>query len=103
MLHDPSLEPVRAALGMRGDDDLVRAEGAERILDRLQRVSVPDLSPCLDARSRELREALFEALLSCGARAVVVGHPVSNRGVQCGRDDEHFLANVEASLENRGP
>src|SRR6266566_6991363 len=103
ILDHPALEPVRPAFGMRGDDDLVRAEGAERILDRLHRVSVSDLSPRLDARVGELVEALFEALLSCRPRAVVVGHPVPKRGVQRGRYDEHFRAHAVAPLENRGP
>ena len=32
---DAALEPVRAALGVRRDEDLIGAEGAQRILDRL--------------------------------------------------------------------
>jgi len=32
---DVALEPVRAALRMRRDDDLVGAERAQRVLDRL--------------------------------------------------------------------
>ena len=51
-LDDAALEPVRAALGMRGDDDLVRAEGPERVLDRLQRIAVADLALRLDAGGR---------------------------------------------------
>ena len=71
ILDDAALEPVRPAFGMGGDDDLVRAEGAKRILDRLQGVSVADLSPRFHASLGELREAPFEALLSGSPRVVV--------------------------------
>ena len=37
LADDAALQPARAALGVRRDDDLVRAERAERVLDRLQR------------------------------------------------------------------
>ena len=46
---DVALEPVRAAFGVRRDDDLVRTEGAQRVLDRLERVAVADLAPAVDA------------------------------------------------------
>src|SRR3972149_8125684 len=42
---DPALEPVRTTLRVRRDDDLVRAERAQRILDRLQRGGVAGLAP----------------------------------------------------------
>src|SRR5438552_2802996 len=103
ILYDPPLEPVRPALGMRGDDDLVCAKGAECIVYRLHGVSVADLSPRFDARLPELSEALVESLLSGTARAVFVGHPVPKWGVPCRRHDEHLLANVQALLQNRGP
>src|SRR5439155_6663650 len=71
MLDDPTLEPVRPAFGVRGDDDLVCAEGPERILDRLQRVSVPDLSPRFDADRAELSKAPLQARLGGCPRAVL--------------------------------
>ena len=43
------LEPVRAAFRVGRDDDLVGPEGADRVLDRLQRVGVADLAARLDA------------------------------------------------------
>ena len=54
--HDAPLEPVRPALGMRRDHDLVGAEGAQRVLHRLQRIAVADLAARLDAGRREPRE-----------------------------------------------
>src|SRR6185437_17038246 len=65
VLDDAALEPVRAALRMRGDDDLVRPERPERVLDRLQRIAVADLAARLHARLRQLRKAPVEAFL-CG-------------------------------------
>ena len=59
---DASLQPVRAALGMRRDHDLVGAEGAERVLHRLQRVTVADLAARLHAVALELGQAAVEPL-----------------------------------------
>ncbi len=59
---DVSLEPVRAALRMGGDHDLVGAEGAERVLDRLERITVPNRAFRLNAVQPELREACIEPL-----------------------------------------
>src|SRR5919204_3594076 len=44
LLHDAALEPVRAPFRMRGQDDLVGAEGAEGVLDRLEGIAVADLA-----------------------------------------------------------
>ena len=87
--HDATLEPVRAALGMRGDDDLVGAERAERVLDRLERIGVPDLPARLDPLGPERGEASIESRLCLFARTVLVGHKVSDERVERRRDDKH--------------
>src|SRR5688572_6419853 len=48
-VDDAALEPVGAALGMGRDDDLVGAEGAERVLHRLQRLRIAHLAAGLEA------------------------------------------------------
>ena len=78
-LDDAALEPVGAALRMRRDDDLVGAEGAQRVFDRLQRVAVADFAASFDAGLGEHREARVETFLRGCARAVLVGHPVPQR------------------------
>ena len=82
--------------GMRRDDDLVRAEGAQRVLDRLQRVAVADLALRLDAVTRELREAGVEPALGRRARAVLVRRPGPHLRVERGTDDEHVLCTPSA-------
>src|SRR4051794_30450457 len=89
---DASFEPVRPAFGMGRDDHLVGAEGAERVLDRLQRVAVADLAARLDPGFAEPPEALLEPLARLLARAVDVGGEVSDGRVQRRRDDEHLGA-----------
>ena len=64
---DVALEPVRAPFRVRRDDDLVRAEGAQRVLDRLKRVAVADFAVGLDAVTLELRQAGIEPALGGGA------------------------------------
>ena len=84
---------------MRRDDDLVRAERAQRVLDRLQRVGVADLAACVDARPRASRARLASSR-SCaaGARVVLVRGPVLERRVERRRDDEHLLADALGAL-----
>src|SRR5882724_4860386 len=69
---DALLKPVRPAFGMGRDDDLVGAESAERVLDRLQRLAVADLAAGLDGRLLQSREAPVKALLRGVSRLVVV-------------------------------
>ena len=52
LVDDAALEPVRAARGMRRDDQLVGRERAQRVLDRLERVAVADLAARVDAGAR---------------------------------------------------
>ena len=56
-----ALEPVRPALGMRRDDDLVRAERPQRVLDRLERLAVPDLAARVDPRLPQPAQARADA------------------------------------------
>src|SRR5207302_2731602 len=64
------LEPVRPARRMRGDDDLVGAERAQRIRDRDERVVVADLAANLEPGCLEPGHRRPEAVLGLGARAV---------------------------------
>src|SRR5918995_6030884 len=90
---DPALEPLRAARRMRRDDQLVRAEGAKRVLDRLQRLRVADLAAdVLDAGVAQPLHARLDALLRFRARRVLVRDPVPERRVQRRRHDEHLFA-----------
>jgi hypothetical protein len=75
-LHDAPFEPVRAAFRMGRDDDLVCAEGTQRVLYRLEGVAVADFASRFDAGFRKLGEALVEPLRSRGSGAVVVRDPV---------------------------
>ena len=61
---------------MRRDHDLVGAEGAERVLHRLQRVAVADLAARLHAVALELGQAAVEPLLRLRAGGVLVGGKV---------------------------
>ena len=88
---DIALEPVRAALRMGGDHDLVGAESAQRVLDRLERIAVPNRAFRLDAVEPELREARIEPLLGGSSSAVLVRGPVPNLRVESGADDEDPL------------
>ena len=90
--NDTPLEPVRAALRVRGDDDHVRTEGSQRILHRLERIGVADLPRAL-IPSRSSSRMLRASRSSAAARAW------SSSDVQClsfvfsaGRDDEHVRA-----------
>ena len=65
------LEPVRPARRVRGDDDQVGPEGAEPVLDRLDRVGVTDLAPGPDAKLLELGDATAEPLLG-GCSSLVI-------------------------------
>src|SRR5207237_10745718 len=79
---DAPLQPVRAAFGMGGDDDLVGAERPERVLDRLQRLAVADLAAGFDARLLQASEAAVEAFPRGVSRLVLIRGPVLARGVQ---------------------
>ena len=73
---DVSFEPVRTALRMGGDHDLVGAESAERILDRLEWITVANRAFRLNAVQPELRKACIEPLLGRSASTVLVRRPV---------------------------
>src|SRR5436309_8032557 len=94
-------QPVRPAFGMSRDDDLVGAEGPERVLDRLQRLAVADLAAGLDVRLLQSREAAVKALLRGVSRLVVVRDPVPERGIQRRRHHEHLGSRTFAAPANR--
>ena len=75
-------EPVGAALRVRGDDDLVRAERPERVVDREERVRVSDSARGLDPAGAKIREAALEPRRRDAAGAVLVRRPVSQSAVQ---------------------
>ena len=74
---------------MRRDDDLVRAEEAQGVLHRLERLGVADLALCVDPASRSRARLSLQPLLRLRARAVLVRGPVPERRVQRRADDEH--------------
>src|SRR5437773_6941886 len=98
---DALFQPVRPAFGVGRDDDLVGAESAEGVLDRLQRLAVADLASGLDARVVQTREAAVEAPLGSAPRLVVVRDPVLERGVQRRRHDEDLGSPAFPSPANR--
>src|SRR5512132_2775876 len=98
---DALFQPVRPPFGVGRADDLVGAESAEGVLDRLQRLAVADLAVGLDARVVQTREAALEAPLRSVPRLIVVRDPVLERGVQRRRHDEHLGSPAFASLANR--
>src|SRR5213596_830714 len=79
---------------MRRDDDLVRAEDAKRVLDRLDGIVVADLPAGIDLVGGERRERLVEAILRGGARVVLIRCPVAEPGVERGRDDQYLRASL---------
>ena len=91
VLDDVPLEPVRAALRVRRDDELVRA----------RRCAAHPRSPAADRRRRPLRGRSIPAARMAASEAssrsaaaarapVLVRDPVPQRRVQRGRDDEHL-------------
>src|SRR5439155_1774306 len=91
-------EPVRAAFGMRRDDDLVGSEGAERVLDRLQRVAVADLAAGFDPLPAEPRETRVESLLCLRAGLVDIGRKRLHRRIEGRRDDQDLRRVTRAVL-----
>ena len=81
---------------MRREDDLVGAEGSERILDRMDGIGVAHLPARGDAGVRERPERAVEPLLRLRPRAVLVGGPVPDRRVQRGADDEDECVRLRA-------
>ena len=69
VLDDALLEPVRAARRVSRDDDLVRRELAERVLERLQRIAVPDLAARLHAELRRAASRLASSRACARPRA----------------------------------
>src|SRR5207248_11288858 len=84
--------------GMRRNDDLVGAERAQTVLDRLQRIAVADLAARVEPGRREPRETCVQPLLRGRACAVLVGRPVSDWCVERGRDNEELGARSCAPL-----
>src|SRR2546423_14525213 len=99
LLDEMLLEPVGAARRMGGDDDLVRAEGAERVLHRLERLRVADFAAGLDPVGAEPGEARVDAVLRRQARLVLVGSPVLQPRVQRGRDEQYLGAALPGLLD----
>src|SRR6185437_8342239 len=70
-VDDAPLEPVRAAGRVRRDDQLVGLEGADRVLDRLQRVAVADLPLGVEAVGAHRLEAAVQPRLRGRTRVVL--------------------------------
>src|SRR6266545_3741224 len=88
LLDEALLEPVRAADGMCRDDNLVGAERAQRILDRLEGIAVADLAADVEAGLSEVAYRRLYALLGRCARPVLVRKPVAERRVEGRGNDE---------------
>ena len=73
---------------MRGDDDLVRAERPECVLDRLKGIGVTYLAVRLDTLFGKCGERRLEPRLRVRPRAVLIRSPVPKRRVQRRTDDE---------------
>ena len=74
---------------MRRDDDLVGAERAQRVLDRLQRIRLADLAARRDSRFAQLCEARIDALLRLRARRILVrGQVLERRGLRRRNDED---------------
>ncbi len=76
-VDDVAGEPVRAALGMSGDDQLVGAEQVECIGDRLQRVRVSYHALRSYADRLEAVETVAEPRLGGRSGLVLIRKPMS--------------------------
>ncbi len=74
---------------MGRDDDLVGAEGPERIVHRLNRIRVADLAARLDPLGGQGAQRLLQPVMGERPGAVLVRGPVAERRVEGGADDEH--------------
>ena len=90
---DSMLEPVRRAGRVSGDDDRVGGEAPERILERLQRISVADLAAHVETGASQSIEGCPQALGSGFASTVFVGGPRADSRVERRADDEDILGN----------
>ena len=87
-LDEVAGEPVGLPLRMRRDDDAVGEEGREGIVDRLERVGIPDRPLGREAGRGLPRHAGLDPLDGVTASRVVVREPVAEAGVEGRRDDE---------------
>src|SRR5438876_8046773 len=83
---------------MRRDDDLVGAEGAERVLDRLQRIAVADLTAGFDPLPAEPRETRVESLLRLRSGLVHIRRERLHRRIERRRDDQDLRRVTRAVL-----
>ena len=87
-------------MGVECDDDLVRPEQPQGIVQSLQRVRVADVAASLDAESSERGEAVVQSPRCRPAGTVVVRGPVAQAVDQRRGDDEHLVVAVPvANLE----
>ncbi len=93
-----TLEPVRATLRVGGDHDLVGIEGAERVIDRLERVAVAHMADRLEALLTELCDRAREPELRVAPGTVFVRHPRLQAGVE--RRSHHDGLDRLRSLRN---
>ena len=74
---------------LRDDEDLPRAEGRERVAERLERVVGAERSGRRDAGPPQLEERRVEPPLRVGLLDVLVPAQIVERRRQDGRDDVH--------------
>ena len=88
--NDVQLKPARLAVGLRRDQDLVRGKSTKRLLDRLQRVGVPDHAVGIDTCRGEEGNGFVEPARGFGAPGVFIRAPVQGAGVERRCDQKHL-------------
>ena len=99
-LHDAALEPVRRAGRVRRDDDRVGGEAAQRVLEGLQGVTVTDLTAHVETSAPQRLQGSVEPCVCRVTRAVLVGCPRPNPGVERRADDEDILRHAVGHVED---
>jgi hypothetical protein len=89
---DAGTELVAARFGTGNDDDLVRAERAQRVLRGLQSIAVADLATSFQPARAQHVNGVLQPLLGDLSRIVDVGEPASKRGERHRADDAYLLA-----------
>ncbi|HEU5213768.1 MAG TPA: hypothetical protein VFU10_13430 [Gaiellaceae bacterium] len=96
------MEPARAPLGAGCDHELVGGERGQRVRDRLQRVGVADHALGPHALLAQAPEAAVEPGLRGRARAILVGRPAAQPGVERRGDDENLVGAAGAGPQRAG-
>jgi hypothetical protein len=86
----------------RRDDDLLRGEGVQLVLDRDERVRVADHPVGVHSGLAEVAKCVIESSLGCGHRMIAVGAEVAESEFSA-RDDAKFVLTLRScSGDDRG-